>query len=283
MSFAAKELCRRMAAPREADLAALRRLARYLVGAPRQVYMFNLQDERPLDVFADTDWAGCSATRRSTSGGCAMRGGHLIKHWSCTQKVVTLSSGEAELAGVVKGASEGLGLQSIGMDLGLEMPLRVHTDSSAAQGICNRSGIGKVRHLAVSQLWVQERIRDKSFELYKVRGELNPADLFTKHLEQSQIRLFLAIMGLRAEAGRAESAPKLAAEVDAFLAGPGRAGGDLRAASGKTSEDQPLYLLSATPLCLCAFSKVCGPRRGVEDGTVDLRISSHNLRYIWTH
>eukprot|EP00969_Alexandrium_andersonii_P045409 1993731-Alexandrium_andersonii.AAC.1 len=63
------------------------------------------QASAPFDVYADTDWAGRPATRRSTSGGCALRG--------------TLSSGEAELVGGVKAASEGLGLQSIGRDLGL--------------------------------------------------------------------------------------------------------------------------------------------------------------------
>ena len=44
-------------------------------------------------------------------------------------------------------------------------------------GICNRIGIGKVRHLAVSQLWVQERLRDRTFALFKVRGDANPANL----------------------------------------------------------------------------------------------------------
>eukprot|EP00969_Alexandrium_andersonii_P008731 381337-Alexandrium_andersonii.AAC.1 len=65
----------------------------------------------PFDAYADTDWAGCPVTRRCASGGCALRGTRLINHWSSTQMAVTLSSGEAELAGVVKAASEGLGLQ----------------------------------------------------------------------------------------------------------------------------------------------------------------------------
>ena len=218
VAFAAKELCRRMSAPCSADLAALQHLARYLLGSPRQVYQYRWQPEAALDVYADTDWAGCSETRRSTSGGCALRGSHLIKHWATTQKVVTLSSGEAELAGVVKAASEGLGLQSVARDFGLAVEVRLHTDSSAALGIVNRSGIGKVRHLAVSQLWVQEKLRDGTFTLYKCRGEMNPADLFTKHLDQVKIKQCLKFAGVLAEAGRAESAPCLAAEVEAFLA-----------------------------------------------------------------
>ena len=42
-----------------------------------------------------------------------MRGLHLIKHYSRTQKVVTLSSAEAELGGVVHGASEVRALLSV--------------------------------------------------------------------------------------------------------------------------------------------------------------------------
>ena len=146
------------------------------------VYDYLWQSEGDLQVFVDTDFAGCSVTRRSTSGGCALRGSHLLKHWSSTQKVVTLSSGEAELAGVVKGAGEALGLQSLGRDLKIDMGIRIHADSSAAVGICRRSGIGKVRHLAVGQLWVQERLRNRDFSLFKVAGSANPADALTKHL-----------------------------------------------------------------------------------------------------
>ena len=218
IAFAAKELCRRMSAPREGDLTALRRLARYLLGAPRRVYQFCMQEPADLEVYADTDWAGCAATRRSTSGGCALRGAHLLKHWASTQKIITMSSGEAELAGVVKGASEGLGLQSLALDLGRGLALRVHTDSSAAQGICSRSGIGKVWHLAVGQLWVQERLKDGTFTLHKCWGEVNPADLLTKHLNQAKIEAHSNALALKAEGGRAESAPRLAAEVEAFLA-----------------------------------------------------------------
>eukprot|EP00969_Alexandrium_andersonii_P074680 3294522-Alexandrium_andersonii.AAC.1 len=65
-----------------------------------------------MTVYTDTDFAGCMSARRSTSGGAAMWGAHTIKHWSTTQKTIALSSGEAELAGIVKGAAEGMGLVS---------------------------------------------------------------------------------------------------------------------------------------------------------------------------
>ena len=74
-----------------------------------------------LGVWTDTDFAGCSETRKSTSGGVAMLGTHLIKGWSSTQSVIALSSGEAEFYGIVKGASVGLGIKSLLSDLGIQL------------------------------------------------------------------------------------------------------------------------------------------------------------------
>ena len=160
-----------------------------------------------MDVYVDSDFAGCAQTRRSTSGGCAKVGQHLLKHWSTTQKVLALSSGEAELAGILKGASEGFGLRSQALDLGIEVDPHVRTDASAAFGICRRMGLGKVRHLAVGQLWVQERLRMGDFSLHKHPGQENPGDVLTKHVDATTLRAHCERAGVRFLAGRAESAP----------------------------------------------------------------------------
>jgi hypothetical protein len=209
LAFATKELCRRMSAPTVSDAAALRRVARYLADEQRLVYTFAWQHHGSLRVFVDTDFAGRLRTRKSTSGGCAMLGCHLVKHWSTTQKVVTLSSGEAELAGIVKGSAEALGLQSLAKDLGFEVQVRVYADSSAAIGICKRSGIGRVRHLAVGQLWVQEKFRSGEITLCKVLGTENPADLLTKHVPRDTADHLLWRIFVSREDGRAESAPQI--------------------------------------------------------------------------
>ena len=223
LAYAAKELCRRMSVPRRRDLAGLRRLAQYVLGAPRLVQRFRWQRPSDHEVYVDTDFAGCPRTRRSTSGGMGMRGDHMIKHWSKTQKVVTLSSAEAELHGVVLGACEGLGIQAVAEDLGIHGGLRLRADSAAAIGICNRSGIGRVRHLAVGQLWIQESIRNGTLLLTKVKGEDNPADLCTKHLGSKPLLKCVAAVGCVFADGRSDAAPALAAQVEPFLehAAPG--------------------------------------------------------------
>ena len=60
------------------------------------------------------------------------------------------------------------------------MEIHVFTDSSAARGVANRLGLGKLRHLDVRLLWVQEMVRSGRVQLRKVRGDVNPADMLTK-------------------------------------------------------------------------------------------------------
>ena len=95
-AFGAKELCRHFAHPTKAGVDAIKRAARFVVGMPRAVWRFPLQEaNNTLKVFVDTDFGGCQAIRRSTSGGIALRGAHPIKPWSTTQTTIALSSGEA--------------------------------------------------------------------------------------------------------------------------------------------------------------------------------------------
>ena len=132
-----------------------------------------------------------------------------IKHRSITQTTIALSSGEAELSGICRGASIALGLQSIAFDLGIKLNIRIFTDATAAIGICRRRGLGKIRHLHVSDLWIQDRLKRGDFSLSKIAGADNPADLLTKHVSRELLVKHMAAMGICREDGRAASAPEL--------------------------------------------------------------------------
>ena len=54
-----------------------------------------------------------------------MLGAHLPKSWASTQPTFTLSFGEAELHGFVKGSAAGLGMLALLADLGVRTKLRV--------------------------------------------------------------------------------------------------------------------------------------------------------------
>ena len=90
------------------------------------------------DGAADADWAGDRVSRKSTSGGMLFCGRHLVKSWSSNQQVIAMSSGEAELCALTKGATQVLGLSSMGADFGEQLGCTVRSDSSAALAISQR-------------------------------------------------------------------------------------------------------------------------------------------------
>ena len=153
LQYACKEASRRMAKPQLSDWAIMKRTGRYLVGCQRYVQKLPWQSvPKKLDTYTDSDWAGCKATCRSTSGGVVRLGEHCLKTWSITQATVALSSAEAEFYALTKGAAQALGMQSLLADFGVTLDATVHTDASVAIGILRRKGLGKIRHLNVRYL-----------------------------------------------------------------------------------------------------------------------------------
>ena len=114
----------------------------------------------------------------------------MIKAWSKTQNSISLSSAEAELIAMVKLSTELIGLMSLARDLNCRLHGRVWPDSSAALAIVKRSGAGKLRHISISLLWVQEQEKWKKFVYEKVPGQANPADLFTKGVGREKLQQF---------------------------------------------------------------------------------------------
>ena len=132
-------------------------------------------------------------------------GMHLLKSWSATQKNITLSSAEAELVAAVKTCSEALGALQLAYDWGIQLNAKVFVDSSAAIGVASRKGNGKMRHVRVGDLWIQELVEEEEISLRKIAGTSNIADAFTKHLPQKTMNEHLERMRLELRQGRAAS------------------------------------------------------------------------------
>ena len=157
IAYACKEASRMMAEPEEQDWARLERISGYLRAYPRLVHKFDWQLDGSLIAAIDADWAGCRTTRKRTSGGYVRRGAHVVKAWSKTQPVISRATAEAELIACEEGSSEIIGLHSAAKDFGHAETMRLNIDATACYAIIHRRGIGKVRHLEVERLWIQEK------------------------------------------------------------------------------------------------------------------------------
>ena len=162
-----------------------------------------------MDGCTDSGWAGCRRTAKSTRGGIIRIGHDYTNSWSATQTSVTESSGEAESVADVKTCSEVIGRTRLAEDWGLTMDGQIWVDSAAAIGTIHRRGNGKLRHVRVGSLWVQERVEEGELNVSKIAGEVNPGDLCTKHLAARKIDGFMADLDFDYWDGRAENSLEL--------------------------------------------------------------------------
>ena len=119
----------------------------------------------------------------------------MLKFWSKTQAVVALSSAEAELCAAEKASQEVLGVMSLWKDVGEITSGHVMGDASAAIGIIRCMGLGRVRHLNTSRLWVQEKEAARELQYHKIKGSDSTADLCTKALDHDSIKRHNESMG----------------------------------------------------------------------------------------
>ena len=183
LQYATKEICTHMSKPTTGAKMKIKRAVRYLVWAPRVVWRMEEwadDDEVKIEVKVDSDWAKAK-NRKSTSGGMVVVGRVGVKHWSRSQKARALSSGEAEYYALATGCMEALGVQSLMNDMGWNVEVVVvWTDSNVAKSVACRSGLGKMRHVELKYLWVQELVKTGRIMVRKERGEANVADHLTK-------------------------------------------------------------------------------------------------------
>lgn len=105
-----KEICRQMSKPTLSAWRKLMRTSRYIRINPGNVWDYKWQDVQTAnDVFGDSNWASCSVTKRSRSGGAAKIGPYCTRTCSRTYNLAAEPSAEAELLRVSKSCMRGIG------------------------------------------------------------------------------------------------------------------------------------------------------------------------------
>jgi len=158
------------------------------VGAPLEIH-----------VYCDAAFAP-DATCRSTSGSVVFLQGMVLQSCAKTQSVIAKSSAESELLALNSGISEALFVQSLLIDvLGVFVPITAWTDSTACIGIAGRLGVGRLKHVQVKHLWVQEVVQTRQVTIEKVDTNDNLADMLTKNLPPAKLEYLRAAVGMKME------------------------------------------------------------------------------------
>ena len=138
-------------------------------------------------------------------------GWHLIKHRSSNQPTVALSSGEAGLTGIVKGALNSQGFQALAAGMGLCLSITIFSDAAAAICVCSRRDLGNIKRLHAGDLLIHDRLEHCDFRVEKIDGASNRAEILTTHGECSilQNRLSVVALAWRWQAGPTCCPPEL--------------------------------------------------------------------------
>ena len=111
--------------------------------------------------------------------------------------LISVSSAEAELHEVVNGAARGCFVRNVLQAMEEKALVRMGTDSSMAVGITQRLGAGRVRHLEVKNLWIQEKVKSHELKISRVKPEEdNRADLLTKFLDPKRHHKLIKLLPL---------------------------------------------------------------------------------------
>jgi hypothetical protein len=198
ISFAISLVSQHMHAPTVYHLSLVKRILRYLKGIIGRGIMMIKNGHINIMGYTDSDWAGNTLDRRSTTGYCVFVGGNLVSWKSKKHHVVARSSAEAEYRAMATAACEFIWLKSLLDDLGCPCitPMTLFCDNQAAMHIAaNPVFHERTKHIEVDCHYIRQQVQSKLINTHYVRTNDQLADVFTKVLSSAQFHRLLSKLG----------------------------------------------------------------------------------------
>ncbi|GJY28362.1 putative ribonuclease H-like domain-containing protein [Tanacetum coccineum] len=196
--FAVCACARYQVNPKVSHLHAVKRIFRYLKGQPKLGLWYPKDSPFDLVAYTDSDYAGASLDRKSTTGGCQFLGCRLIS-WQCKkQTVVANSTTEAEYVAALSCCGQVLWIQNQLLDYGYNfMHTKIYIDNEST--ICivkNPVFHSKTKHIKIRHHFIRDSNEKKLIQMIKIHTDKNVADLLTKAFDVSRFQYLIASIGM---------------------------------------------------------------------------------------
>ena len=145
-----------------------------------------------LNVYADEDYANKENDRRSVSGIAVTLGGIVVSHASKTQRVVSLSTSEAEYIAAGDGVKEALFVRSVLSFIAPETcgaSIKVLEDNQRTKALIeNPLSSARSKHIDVRFHFIRELFEARKISVEYVASAEQHADILTKALSRANFR-----------------------------------------------------------------------------------------------
>ncbi|GKD43135.1 ribonuclease H-like domain-containing protein [Tanacetum coccineum] len=200
LSYAVQQLCLYMHDPREPHLNAMKRVLRYLRGTTDLGLQLLRSTTSQLIAYSDADWAGCPATRRSTSGYCVFLGDNLLTWSSKRQDTLSRSSAEAEYQGIANAVAKPSWIHNLLREL--HTPLftatLVYCDNvSAVYMSANPVQHQRTKHIEIDIHFVRDKVAAGHVRVLHAPSRFQYANIFTKGLPYPLFADFRSSLSVR--------------------------------------------------------------------------------------
>ena len=192
-------ISRYMENPRETHLLAAKRILRYLQGTIEYGLFYKNGEKSDLFGFTDSDYAGDSDDRKSTSGYVFMMGSAAISWCSKKQPIVTLSTTEAEYVAATACACQAIWLRNILEELHFQQEgaTTIYCDNSSAIKLSKNPVLhGRTKYIDVRFHFLRELTRDEIIDFLYCKSEDQIADIMTKPLKLSTFQKLRKLLGV---------------------------------------------------------------------------------------
>lgn len=192
ISHAVNSVCQHMHSPSMANFSAVKRILRYIKGTLGHGLWFQ-RGSFVISAFSDSDWAGDSTDRRSTTGYCIFLGPNLVSWSAKKQTTVARSSTEAEYRALAHTATDLSWIQQLMGELQLPIftPFTIWCDNMSAIALAHNPVFhARTKHIEVDYHFLRDKVLQKQLHIQHIGTHDQLVDLFTKPLSAARF-LFL--------------------------------------------------------------------------------------------
>ncbi|GJZ22342.1 putative ribonuclease H-like domain-containing protein [Tanacetum coccineum] len=146
-----------------------------------------------LEAFLDSDYAGASLDRKSTTGGCQFLSRRLIS-WQCKkQTIMANSTTKAEYVAAAHFCGQVLWIQNQMMDYGfnfMNTKIYIHNESTIYV-VKNPVYHSRTKHIEIRHHFIRDCYEKRLIDVLKIHTDSNVADLLTKGFDVTRISMDL--------------------------------------------------------------------------------------------